>query len=256
MSGEPNSVIRLERAETGTGMAIASIVLDRPRARNAFNNQMARELHAACKSIEAMADVGVVVVKAEGPAFCAGADVKERAGMSDDDIRARRLRGFRAYNALESLPIPVFCVVDGPCVGSGCEIALACDFVIASDRASFQIPEARLGTVGATQRLSRAIGLRRAKEMMFGGRSIDAAQALSWGLVNRVVPTGELEQEVAALALSIADAPAGAMRLAKRAMTRGYHDSRHGALAHEILAIEDNLDAGDARSGMRNALKA
>jgi enoyl-CoA hydratase len=255
VSGESDSVIRLERLKTQNGLAIASIVLDRPRARNAFNNQMARELHAACKAIGAMADVGVVVVKAEGLAFCAGADVKERATMSDDDIRARRLRGFRAYDALETLPIPVFCVVDGPCVGSGCEIALACDFIIASDRASFQIPEARLGTVGATQRLSRAIGLRRAKEMMFGGHSIDAAQALSWGLVNRVVPTGELEEEVAALALSIADAPAGAMRLAKRAMTRGYDDTRHGALAHEILAIEDNLDAGDARSGMKNALK-
>jgi enoyl-CoA hydratase len=255
VSRDADRVIRLERLETDEGMAVASIVLDRPRSRNAFNNQMARELHASCKAIEAMSDIGVVIVKAEGPVFCAGADVKERATLSDDDIRARRLRGFRAYDAIEALPIPVFCVVDGPCVGSGCEIALACDFIIASDRASFRVPEARLGTVGATQRLSRAIGLRRAKEMMFGGRAIDSGQALCWGLVNRVVPAGELDDEVAALARSIAQAPAAAMKLAKRAMILGFDDSRHGALAHEILAIEDNLDGGDARSGMRSALK-
>lgn len=256
MSGDAERVIRLERQDCENGRAIVSLVLDRPRVRNAFNNQMARELHAACKTIEIMVDVGVVVVRAEGPVFCAGADVKERRTLSEDDIRARRLRGFRAYDAIETLPMPVFCVIDGPCVGSGCEIALACDFIIASDRATFRVPEARLGTVGATQRLSRAIGLRRAKEMMFSGRAIDAGQALGWNLVNRIVGAEKLEDEVATLARSIAEAPAAVMRLAKRAMNHGFDDSRHGALAHEIFAIEDNLSGDDTHSGMQNALKA
>lgn len=246
--------VRLEQATAGNGRGYTRVVLSRPEARNAFDNAMAGALHAACRSLAADPDTAFALVQADGPVFCAGADIKERGQLNEDGVRARRLRGFRAYASLESLPMPVVCVVDGPCIGSGCEIALACDFIMASDRARFRVPEARWGTVGATQRLSRAIGLRRARELMFTGRYLDAAEARDWGLVNRVVPADALTAEIDALIEEVAAAPPHALRLAKRAMNRGYDDSRHGALAHELWAIEDNLEGGDWRSGMSRAL--
>jgi len=232
----------------------ARLRLNRPDARNALNNQLARDLYAACRSLAEDRDISLVVIEAEGSVFCAGADVKERATLGEDQVRARRLRGFRAYAAIEALPMPVICVVDGACVGSGCEIALASDFIIVSDRASFRTPEARWGTVGATQRLSRAIGLRRAKQMMFTGQTIDAECAETWGLVNQLVPAAELGQTLDGLITDMLQAPRSALRLAKRAMVAGFEDSRFGALAHEIYAIEDNLDEGDWKSGMQQAL--
>jgi|TARA_A100001391_G_scaffold37386_1_gene20539 enoyl-CoA hydratase len=232
----------------------ARLRLNRPDARNALNNQLALDLYAACTTLTEDRDISLVVIEAEGSVFCAGADVKERAMLDEDQVRARRLRGFRAYAAIEALPMPVICVVDGACVGSGCEIALASDFIIASNRASFRTPEARWGTVGATQRLSRAIGLRRAKQMMFTGQTIGAECAESWGLVNQVVPAAELGQTLDSLVTEMLQAPRSSLRLAKRAMAAGFEDSRYGALAHEIYAIEDNLDEGDWKSGMQQAL--
>jgi len=232
----------------------ARMRLNRPDARNALNNQLAHDLFAACRSLAEDSDISLVVIEAEGSVFCAGADVKERATLDEDQVRARRLRGFRAYAAIEALPMPVICVVDGACVGSGCEIALASDFIIASDRASFRTPEARWGTVGATQRMSRAIGLRRAKQMMFTGQTIDAERAESWGLVNQVVPEAELGSTLDDLVSEMMEAPRSALRLAKKAMIAGFEDSRFGALAHEIYAIEDNLDEGEWKSGMQRAL--
>ncbi|MAN77317.1 MAG: enoyl-CoA hydratase [Rhizobiales bacterium] len=232
----------------------ARMRLNRPDARNALNNQLAHDLFAACRSLAEDSDISLVVIEAEGSVFCAGADVKERATLDEDQVRARRLRGFCAYAAIEALPMPVICVVDGACVGSGCEIALASDFIIASDRASFRTPEARWGTVGATQRMSRAIGLRRAKQMMFTGQTIDAERAESWGLVNQVVPEAELGSTLDDLVSEMMEAPRSALRLAKKAMIAGFEDSRFGALAHEIYAIEDNLDEGEWKSGMQRAL--
>ncbi|WP_426935617.1 enoyl-CoA hydratase/isomerase family protein [Pseudomonas fulva] len=230
--------------------AIARITLDRAPARNALNNALCRELHQAVLAVGAQPDIHVLVIDANGPVFCAGADLKERQGMDDDQIRARRLRAFALYAAIEALPIPVFAVLDGPAVGSGCEIASACDFVIASTRASFRYPEARWGTVGATQRLPRIVGRQLAKELMFSGRAVGAEEALRIGLVNRVVAPEALQATVTELAASIADGPSHALRSAKRVLDSGLDDSRHGALAREILAIEDNLNAGTWKAGI------
>jgi len=247
-------LIALDLVAQVEGKCVARLKLNRPNARNAFNNQMANELHRACILLANEKDVALTIIEAEGSVFCAGADVKERAGLDEDQVRARRLRGFRAYNALESLPMPAICVIDGPCVGSGVEIALSCDFIIASERATFRTPEGRWGTVGATQRLPRAIGLRRAKQMMFTGLTIDAMLAERWGIVNQVVQSEKLGTTIEELITEILQAPPSALRLAKRAMEAGFVDSRHGALAHEILAIEENLETGDS-SGMQKALQ-
>lgn len=229
---------------------VARLTLNRPDARNALNNAMCSELHRALLDIRANPDVHVVLIDANGPVFCAGADLKERKGMDDDQIRARRLRAFALYDAIEQCPVPIVAVIDGPAVGSGCEIAGACDFIIGSERASFRYPEARWGTVGATQRLPRIVGRRLAKELMFTGRAVEADEALRIGLLNRIVPADQLPAVIQQMAQEIADGPPHAMRSAKRTLDRGLDDSRHGALALEILAIEENLNAGTWKSGM------
>jgi enoyl-CoA hydratase len=232
------------------GSHIARLTLNRPEARNALNNAMCSELHRALLGIRENPEVHVVLISANGPVFCAGADLKERKGMDDDQIRARRLRAFALYDAIEQCPVPIVAVIDGPAVGSGCEIAGACDFIIGSDRASFRYPEARWGTVGATQRLPRIVGRRLAKELMFTGRAVEADEALRIGLINRIVPAAELNATVEQLAEEIASGPVHAMRSAKRTLDLGLDDTRHGALALEILAIEENLNAGTWKAGM------
>lgn len=113
--------------------------------------------------------------------------------MSEAQVRERRMKGFTAYAALEALPMPAIAVVQGPAVGSGCEIAGACDFIVATPEASFRTPEAIRGTVGATQRLPRILGKRLAKDMMFTGRTLSAEEASEAGLVSRLVSVSDLE---------------------------------------------------------------
>lgn len=238
------------RLSLDVGGRIARLTLNRPEARNALNNDLCRELHRALLNLRDNPEIHVVLIDANGPVFCAGADLKERKGMDDDQIRARRLRAFALYDAIEQCPVPIIAIVDGPAVGSGCEIAGACDFIIGSDRASFRYPEARWGTIGATQRLPRIVGRRLAKELMFTGRAVDAQEALRIGLLNRIVPEAELAAAVDELANEIASAPPHAIRSAKRTLDQGLDDSRYGALAREILAIEENLNAGVWKAGM------
>lgn len=229
---------------------IGEIVLNRPAQRNALNTAMCVDLLAAALRLEADSSVRVVIVRANGPSFCAGADVKERRGMTPDDVRARRLRAFAAYEAIERLSKPSIAMVQGAVVGSGGEIAASTDFIIASEDATFRYPEAVGGTVGATQRLPRLIGVPRAKEMLFTGRTLSASEAFAWGLVNRVVPSADLESTVRALAAQIAAAPPLAMRLAKRCLDQGSETDRRGALAIELLAIEELLNGDDWRVGL------
>ena len=240
-----SSVVTLAVVDT-----IATLTLNRPQARNALNTQLCLELHLAIREVGKRDDIHVLLVRANGPVFCAGADLKERKEMDEDQIRARRIKAFALYAALEDLSIPVIAVVQGPAVGSGCEIAGACDFIVASNQASFRYPEARWGTVGATQRLPRIVGRRIAKELMFTGREVSAEEAKSIGLVNQVLPHAEFDRYVESLAREIASAPSHAIRSAKRTIDKGADDSRFGALAHEILAIEDNLTEGTWRAGM------
>jgi enoyl-CoA hydratase len=244
---ESPSTVQIDKHSSGH---IVTLTLNRPDARNALNNAMCTELHRALVEVQRSSEIHVVIIAANGPVFCAGADLKERKGMDDDQIRARRLRAFALYDAIERMPMPIVAVVDGAAVGSGCEIAGACDFIIASDRASFRYPEARWGTVGATQRLPRIVGRRLAKDLMFTGRAVEAEEALRIGLVNRVVAHQALAATVDLLACDIADAPPHAIRSAKQTIDQGLDDSRHGALAREILAIEENLNAGVWRTGM------
>jgi enoyl-CoA hydratase len=186
----------------------------------------------------------LVFVRGNGPVFCAGADVKERAGMSAEEVRARRFKGFAAYRALESLPMPVVAVVHGVALGSGVEIAAACDFIVATPEAMFGTPEALRGTVGATQRLPRVIGKRLAKDLMFTGRRLSAAEAQAAGFVARVVPQDKLEHELANIGQGVMVAPAEAIRYAKQCIDRGIELDPQGALELELEAIDAQLASG------------
>jgi len=204
---------------------------------------MCEALLNAARNMDAA--VKLVLVKANGPVFCAGADLKERQGMGEAQVRERRMMAFAAYAALEALPMPAIAVVEGPVIGSGCEIAGACDFIVATPAASFRVPEAVRGTVGATQRLPRILGKRLAKDLLFTGRTLSAEEAERHGLVSRLVAADRLESVLAEIAQAIVEAPAQALRLAKRCVDRGVELDPQGALETEIAAIEEQLASGD-----------
>ena len=232
-----------------TDQGVASLTLNRPDARNALNTALCEALLEATR--RAGADgAKLLLLRARGPVFCAGADLKERQGMGDDAIRARRLKAFAAYDAIERLPMPGVAVLEGPAVGSGVEIAAAADFIIATPAASFRTPEALWGTVGATQRLPRVLGKRLAKDLMFTGRALSAEEALAAGLVSRIVAPDALEESVAAVAATIAKAPPAALALAKRCIDEGLERDPRGALATELMAIEESLAAAEWRRAM------
>jgi enoyl-CoA hydratase len=234
----------------GVEAGVATLTLDRPEARNALNRAMCDDIVAAAAAIRADAGVKLVLVRAIGPVFCAGADLKERNGMSADEVRARRLAAYAAYGAIESLPMPVIGVVQGPAIGSGCEIAAACDFVIATPLAAFATPESLRGTIGATQRLPRILGKPLAKDMMFTGRKLNAEEARAAGLVTRIVAAGELDAVIAGIAKTMVAAPQEALRQAKSCIDQGVELDPRGALALELLALEENIAHDTWRVGM------
>jgi enoyl-CoA hydratase len=223
---------------------VATLTLNRPESRNALNLEMCDLILEFSGKISSDGNVKLVLVRANGPVFCAGADLKERQGMSEAQVRERRMKGFAAYAALEALPMPSVAVLQGPAVGSGCEIAGACDFIVATPAASFRTPEAIRGTVGATQRLPRILGKRLAKDLMFTGREMSAEEARVAGLISRLVLPADLELEVKKIAETILKAPQQSLRLAKRCIDRGVELDPKGALETEIAAIEEQLASG------------
>jgi enoyl-CoA hydratase len=223
---------------------VATITLNRPESRNALNLAMCGALIDLAGKISSDEEIKVVFVRGSGPSFCAGADLKERQGMDKAQVRGRRMKAFEAYAALEALPMPAIAVVEGPCVGSGCEIAAACDFIVATPAASFRTPEALRGTVGATQRLPRVLGKRLAKDVMFTGRALSAEEAVAAGLVSRLVSSNELNSLLEEIKTAICKAPTQSLRLAKRCIDRGVELDPKGALEVEIAAIDEQLASG------------
>lgn len=228
---------------------IMRVTLARPDARNALDMEMCLALRAAFEDADRDDDIRVVVLGAQGPVFCAGADLKERTGKDAEWVRQRRSAAFAAYAAIVGCGKPVIAAVDGPVVGSGGEMVLSCDFALASPRASFRFPEVRWGTIGATQRLQRAIGKRRAKEMLFTGREMGAQEACRLGIVARLVD--EVGAEAEAVAAEIAQAPALAMRLTKRAIDEGGELALDDGIRVEMAAIDQCLADGGWKDGVK-----
>ena len=227
---------------------IARVTLNRPQARNALDLPMCLSLRQAFATLDADGAVRAVLLDAAGPVFCAGADLKERQGRDEAWVRARRLAAFAAYEAIERCGKPVIAVLDGPVVGSGGEMAMACDFAVAGPRVTFRFPEPQWGTVGATQRLQRAIGKRRAKELLFTGRAMPVEEAYGLGLVARIADDpAALADEIAA---TIANAPALAMQLTKGAVDLGEELPLSSGIRIELAAIERVLAEGGWRAGV------
>ncbi|MGO4740366.1 enoyl-CoA hydratase/isomerase family protein [Bosea sp. 2KB_26] len=250
MSGPAFLDMTFERLAISTEGPILRVTLNRPDARNALDLAMCRELRAVFEGIEAAPSLRIVRIDAAGPVFCAGADLKERKGKDEIWVRQRRLASFAAYDAIERSSKVVVCVVDGPVVGSGGEIAMASDFIIASERTNFTFPEAHWGTVGATQRLQRVVGKRLAKELLFTARRWPVEEAHAAGLVNRVVVPEALEATVAELLAQIAKAPALALTLAKQSIELGEKTDLATGIRIELAAIERALADSEWRKGL------
>ncbi|MGV9862371.1 enoyl-CoA hydratase/isomerase family protein [Rhodococcus koreensis] len=229
---------------------IAEVVLNRPGARNAVDLHMCHLLRETFDELDGDPTVRVVLVSGNGPSFCAGADLKERTGKNAAWVRRRRVASFAAYAAIESCSKPVVALVHGSVVGSGGEISMACDFIIGATNTTFRFPEAHWGTVGATQRLQRVIGKRRAKELLFTNRILGADEAERLGLLVRTVDAAELLETGRAVAETIADAPALSIALTKRAVDLGSETDLDRGIRIEMTAIEQNLADGGWKDGV------
>ncbi|MAC77308.1 MAG: enoyl-CoA hydratase [Rhodobacteraceae bacterium] len=235
-----NGLVRLE--DHG---ARVDVVLNRPDARNALNLPMCEDLIDAFAQIASMPDAGIVVLRAEGPVFCAGADLKERKGRDEAWVKARRRLAFQAYETIGNCALPVIAQVQGALVGSGGEIAMSCDFIVASDAATFRFPEPQWGTVGATQRLQRVIGVPRAKELLYTGRVMGAQEAHRVGLVTTLTPADSLTATVDEMAERILHAPALALWLTKHCIDQGARTDLNSGIRIELAAIDRLLSESD-----------
>ncbi|MEV4602976.1 enoyl-CoA hydratase/isomerase family protein [Amycolatopsis sp. NPDC049253] len=239
-----------ERVRLEVSEGIARVELTRPEARNALDLPMCHQLREAFEEIDASHEVRVVLLSGRGPVFCAGADLKERTGKDAAWVRRRRVAAFAAYAAVEQCRVPVVALVQGAVVGSGGELTLAADFALAAAGTVFRFPEPHWGTVGATQRLQRVIGKRRAKELLFTNRALDAAEAAALGIVTRVVPPDGLTSAGDDTAASIAKAPPLAISLTKRAVDLGSETDLDRGIRIELAAIEHCLADGGWRDGV------
>jgi 2-(1,2-epoxy-1,2-dihydrophenyl)acetyl-CoA isomerase len=235
--------------------AIATVTLNRPEARNALDLTMRNELTGALDELDADGAVRVVILTGARGHFSAGGDVKsmgKRHNPAEGRARVQQLNRF--ITRLFDFPKPTIAMVDGFAVGAGCNIALACDLVIASDRARFGEVFARIGLVpdgGGTWLLPRLVGLAKAKELVFTAEIIDAGEALRIGLVNRVVPAAELASTTRALAGRIAAGPPIAQGLAKALLNRSESTDLAGALELEALAQGHAIASDDHAEGVR-----
>ncbi len=235
--------------------AIAEVVIDRPKALNALNPEVLAGLDAACAAIEANRDLRCVIITGAGEkAFVAGADIAVMANMTPAEADAFARRGHAVMHRIEALPVPVIAAVNGFALGGGCELALACDIIYASEHAKFGQPEVKLGLIpgfGGTVRLGRKVGYGAAAEWIFSGDIYDAATAARIGLVQAVVSPGELMAKVRGLAGTIAKRSPVAVRAAKHAMQVGMGTDPHTAANIEVLSFGQLFGTEDMREGTK-----
>jgi enoyl-CoA hydratase len=229
----------------------ALVRLNRPKQLNALNAEVMDLLCATLEELDRDEDVRVIVVTGNERAFAAGADIGEMATASPIDmLRANRIA---QWDRVRRIGKPVIAAVNGWCLGGGCELAMALDLIIAGEGARFGQPEIGLGVIpgaGGTQRLTRAIGKSRAMEMILTGEPIAAAEALSRGLVARVVPDELVVEDSLALAATIATKSPVALRVAKEAVNAAFELSLTDALAHERRLFYLLFASEDQKEGM------
>jgi enoyl-CoA hydratase len=233
---------------------IAIITFNRPEAMNALNNKTRAEFAQAIAEVEGDDEIKVLILTGSGKAFVAGSDIKEFNKTTP--YMAHNIR--RLGEMVEKLEKPVIAAVNGFCLGGGCEIAMGCDIIIASDKAKFGQTEINIGIIpggGGTQRLQRLIGVCRAKELIYTGDIISAAEADRIGLVNRVVPVEELMPKAKELAKKIAAKSAAALKLAKTAINRGMQTHLESGLKYEYELYSLSLSLEDKAEGVNAFLE-
>jgi enoyl-CoA hydratase len=234
---------------------IATITFNRPKVLNALNSSLLEELSTVLDGMAGDENIRVLVLTGSGDkAFVAGADIKELAGLSPLQAKQFAHKGQSIIGKIVSLPIPAIAAVNGYALGGGLEIALACDFIYASENAGLGLPETTLGLIpgfGGTQRLTRIIGPNQARELIYSGKIISAAEAHVMGLVNRIEAQDALMASVMKTARSMASKSRISLRAAKEAINSGLDTSLGIGLSIEQDAFAICMASQDAREGTR-----
>jgi enoyl-CoA hydratase/carnithine racemase len=234
---------------------VITVELNRPAALNAMNTAMGEELLRCFESfVWDTAARAVVFTGAGDRAFCVGGDLKEREGMTDEAWRAQHLVFEQAAARVLHCPVPVIAAVEGFAMGGGCELAVLSDLIVASESAVFAVPEVTRGIfpgIGGTQLLPRIIGAPLAKEMIFTGRRVEAAEAKAIGLANHLVPRGQARAKALEIAATIADNGPIAVRQAKKAINWGSETDLETGMALAIEAYNNTVTTEDRLEGVR-----
>jgi enoyl-CoA hydratase/carnithine racemase len=233
---------------------VGVITMNRPEARNAMNTTMMGELRDCFAGFYVDPDTAAcLILTGEGAGFCSGADLKERKGMTDATWRRQHAIVEQMVRALMDCPIPVIAAVNGAAYGGGMELALGCDFIYAAQSARFALTEVTLGILpgaAGTQNLPRAVGVRRAKEVILGGAPFSAEQGVAWGMINKVCPDGELMAEARTTARRIADNAPVSVRQAKKAIEKATELDRFSGYAFELEAYYRTVTTEDRQEGI------
>jgi enoyl-CoA hydratase len=243
----------LRAEDRGDGLVL--LTLNRPEVANALNTQMGRDLLAFFDDVNAApAQTRCIVLTGAGErAFCAGGDLKERNGMTDEQWQDQHLLFERMVRAFIACPAPVIGAVNGAAYAGGCELALCCDFIYAAEGTRFALTEVTLGIMpgaGGTQSLPRAVGERRAKEIILTGRPFTAREAYDWGMVNRLCAPGKVVEEALETARRIADNAPISVRQAKHAIHFGLQMDLASGMMLEIEAYNRMVPTADRREGI------
>jgi enoyl-CoA hydratase len=231
--------------------AIAVVLLNRPDQLNALSDELMEELVAALTELDRDKSVRAIVLGGSERAFAAGADIGELAQASAIDLYYQRR--IERWDAIRGLWTPLIAAVSGYCLGGGCELAMACDLIVASESAQFGQPETGLGIIpgaGGTQRLTRAVGKALAMDLILSGRRLSAAEALAAGLVARVVPNEAWLEEAKGLAREIAEKGPVGTRLAKESVDRAFETTLTAGLEAERRALYLAFASEDAKEGL------
>jgi enoyl-CoA hydratase len=237
---------------TETRGRVGLITLNRPKALNALNNPLMNEVMDALDTFDKDNNIGAMVITGNEKAFAAGADIKEMADQSAKEMRESD--HVAVFGKMRSIEKPIIAAVSGWALGAGCEVALTCDMIVASESAKFGLPEVTIGVIpgaGGTQRLTRAVGKSIAMEMIINNRTLSAKEALEFGIVNRVVPVGDFLNEALKLADEIASRAPLAVRAAKKMINASYESSLTNGLAEEKHAFYQLFDTEDQKEGMK-----
>ena len=237
---------------TETHGQVGLITINRPQAMNALNNQLMRELMDALEAFDENDAIGAMVIAGNEKAFAAGADIKE---MADRTIQQMMDRDHVAvFGRIRTIRKPVIAAVSGWALGAGCEIALSCDMIVASESAKFGLPEITIGVIpgaGGTQRLTHALGKVLAMEMILNNRTLSAQEAVQLGLVNRLVPVSDFLNEALKLAEETAARAPLAVRAAKKMINQSYERFLSDGLAQEKQVFYNLFGSEDQKEGMQ-----